>query len=160
MAYAFNDDKSKASLADLIYPVGSIYMSINNTDPSELFGGAWEPWGQGRVPVGVDSSQTEFDSVEKTGGEKKHTLLNNEMPKHDHGSPDSSRPYFIYGGSSAISTGTTDALPGNTRTYPFYGYTGDGYRFAANGSTSKVGGSAAHNNLQPYITCYMWLRVS
>lgn len=160
MAYAFNDDKSKASLADLIYPVGSIYMSVNNVNPANLFGGTWESWGSGRVPVGVNTSDSDFATVEKTGGEKTHRLTVNEMPSHDHGSPDSSKPYFILGGSSAISTGLADALPGNTRTYPFYGYTSDGYRFAANGSTSKVGGSAAHNNLQPYITCYMWKRVS
>lgn len=53
-----------------IYPVGSIYMSVNSANPSTLFGGTWVSWGSGRVPVGVDATQTEFDVVEETGGEK------------------------------------------------------------------------------------------
>ena len=45
-------------------------MSVNSTNPTNLFGGTWVTWGAGRVPVGIDTSQTEFASVEKTGGEK------------------------------------------------------------------------------------------
>lgn len=57
-----------SKLTKLIYPVGSIYMSVKNTSPSDLFGGTWEIWGSGRVPVGVDSGQTEFSTVENPGG--------------------------------------------------------------------------------------------
>lgn len=57
-------------ILDIIYQVGSIYMSVNSTNPTNLFGGTWVAWGAGRVPVGIDTSQTEFASVEKTGGEK------------------------------------------------------------------------------------------
>jgi len=56
------------------YPIGSIYLSVNNTNPSSLFGGVWEAWGAGRCLVGVDTTQVEFNAVEKTGGEKEHTL--------------------------------------------------------------------------------------
>lgn len=52
------------------YPIGAIYLSVDATDPSNLFGGKWEAWGTGRVPVGVDIAQTEFNSVEKIGGSK------------------------------------------------------------------------------------------
>lgn len=62
---------------DFIYPIGSIYFSINSQNPSKWFGGTWEAWGTGRVPVGIDTSQTEFNSVEKTGGSK-------AMQKHQH----------------------------------------------------------------------------
>ena len=55
-------------LVDMIYPVGSIYMSVNDINPSTLFGGTWEAWGNGRVPVGVDANDTAFDTVEETGG--------------------------------------------------------------------------------------------
>ena len=90
-------------LADMIYPVGSIYMSVNNTDPALLFGGTWEAWGSGKVPVGVDANDTAFDTVEETGGAKSenytpagsnsggavqsHTLTAAEsgIPKHNHG---------------------------------------------------------------------------
>ena len=72
------------NIFDLIYPIGSIYISIKNTNPSTLFGGTWVSWGAGRVPVGVDTTQNEFKTVEKTGGEKTHKLTVSEMPKHTH----------------------------------------------------------------------------
>ena len=51
---------------EFIYPVGSIYMSVDSTNPAQIFGfGTWVAWGAGRVPVGVDTSQTEFDTVEE-----------------------------------------------------------------------------------------------
>ena len=52
------------TIFDLIYPVGSIYLSVNSTNPKNLFGGTWIDWGQGRVPVGVNLSGT-FNSVKK-----------------------------------------------------------------------------------------------
>lgn len=53
-----------------VYPVGSIYMSVNNTNPGTLFGGTWVAWGSGQVPVGVKTTDTDFATVEKTGGNK------------------------------------------------------------------------------------------
>lgn len=120
-----------------IYPVGHIYMSVNNTNPSTLFGGTWVAWGSGRVPVGVDTTQTEFDTVEETGGEKTHTLSTNEMPQHSHGA--------YYTGSSSL-----------TKSYGWYGTSGNAMAY----DIINAGGNQAHNNLQPYITCYMWKRVS
>ena len=68
-------EKDAYAIIDKIYPVGSIYMSVNNTNPSLLFAGtAWEPWGAGRVPVGVDANDTDFASAGLEGGEKTHTL--------------------------------------------------------------------------------------
>lgn len=86
-----------------VYPVGSIYMSVNNTNPGTLFGGTWVAWGSGQVPVGVKTTDTDFATVEKTGGSKtastsytpkgtnsggsvgNHTLTTSEMPSHSHG---------------------------------------------------------------------------
>ena len=62
------------ALLALIYPVGSIYMSVNDTNPATFLGGTWVRWGQGRVPVGVDASDTDFNAPGKTGGEKNHTI--------------------------------------------------------------------------------------
>jgi microcystin-dependent protein len=60
-------------------------MSINNVNPSTwITGTTWVAWGSGRVPVGVDISQTEFNIVEKPGGEKTHVLTIGEMPSHSH----------------------------------------------------------------------------
>lgn len=73
-------------LAQMLYPVGSIYMAINAANPGLVFGGTWVAWGTGRVPVGVDTSDTDFNTVEKTGGEKKHLLTAAEsgLPGHNH----------------------------------------------------------------------------
>ena len=74
-----------SDIFNAVYPVGSIYMSVNNVNPGLLFGGTWEAWGSGRVPVGVDANDTDFDTVEETGGEKTHALTVSEMPTHNHG---------------------------------------------------------------------------
>ena len=133
-------DGTWASIFDLIYPVGSIYMSVNNTDPGTLFGGTWTAWGAGRVPVGVDTNDTAFDTVEETGGEKTHTLTTTEIPSHSHGYLDYWSVQGGTGSNKAVSYDTTEGLSGQ--------------------ETAAVGGGGAHNNLQPYITCYMWKRTA
>jgi hypothetical protein len=124
------------------WPVGSIYMSTDNTNPSTIFGGTWSAWGSGRVPVGVDTGQTEFNAVEKTGGEKTHTLTITEMPGHTHG-PGSGSYHVTYAGSG-----------GNGMTWSA------GASLATPSTTGSTGGGGAHNNLQPYVTCYMWKRTA
>lgn len=125
-------------LIDLIYPVGSIYMSVNSTNPSTLFGGTWVAWGTGRVPVGIDTSQSEFNTIEKTGGEKTHILNINEIPSHNH----TVSQVTVWGEGPWIGSG---------------GYTTLTF---ADRITSSAGGGQAHNILQPYITCYMWKRTA
>ena len=70
-----------ASILDAVYPIGSIYMSVSPTNPGSLFGGTWEVWGAGRVPVSVNAKDKDFNAAEKTGGTK-----DAELPWHDHGS--------------------------------------------------------------------------
>lgn len=95
VGYVKNTDArlSDARIVDLIYPVGSIYMSVNNVNPSTFLGGTWETWGSGQVPVGVNPNDSDFSIAEKTGGSKsvtpsgtvgRHTLTTNEMPSHGH----------------------------------------------------------------------------
>lgn len=148
--YAKKDDMEAAM--QRMYPVGSIYFSAVGTNPSELFGfGTWQAWGAGRVPVGVDASQTEFNAVEKTGGEKAHALTINEMPSHTHeisyrpiGDP-SDDPFALFKSDGGI-TGT---------------YNSPGTELSQDALEAKAaGGGQAHNNLQPYITCYMWKRTA
>jgi hypothetical protein len=77
----------KSALVDLLYPVGSIYMSANSASPSTLFGGEWEAWGQGRVPVGMGSNGTDnYSTVESEGGAASVSiaLTENNMPSHNH----------------------------------------------------------------------------
>lgn len=132
-----------ASVFSAIYPVGSIYMSatMNTADQVQAaFGGTWVAWGSGRVPVGVDTSQTEFDTVEETGGEKTHTLSVDEMPNHGHNLGQMYDGYHL--------TGQTSQPRGVYADY------------AQAVHTTKTGGGQAHNNLQPYITCYMYKRTA
>lgn len=68
-----------------VYPIGSIYVSALSTNPATLFGfGTWSAFGAGRMPVGFDATQTEFDTGLETGGAKTHTLITAEMPVHTH----------------------------------------------------------------------------
>lgn len=134
------------SFFNLIYPVGSIYMSVNPTNPSELFPlTAWAEWGKGRVPVGVDTSQTEFNKAEKTGGSKAVTLAVDQIPSHTHKVP---KPEW-YGTTSQSDTGF-----GLLKTKNPIKDGSDGF------VSASAGGGKAHSNLQPYITCYMWVRTA
>lgn len=135
------ENLSNTGLLDYIYPVGSIYMSTNSTNPGMVFGGSWVPWGTGRVPVGVDTGDSSFNTVEKTGGEKTHKLTTNEMPSHGH------KTNITLGNRTQSGSGIWAAAPGEVDSTWV-------------GQARGVGGSAAHNNLQPYITCYMWKRTA
>ena len=65
--------------------IGDIEINVTGTNPENKYTGTtWVAWGSGRVPVGIDSAQTEFDTVEKTGGEKKHALTSGENGPHTH----------------------------------------------------------------------------
>jgi microcystin-dependent protein len=132
----------KASIIGAIYPIGSIYTSTLATNPGTTLGvGTWEAFGTGRVMVGFDSGQTEFNTVLKTGGAKTHTLTTNEMPAHKH---------FLRGRLAATSGGYQETAGyGNSAS----GYTLNGIPIENNG------GGAAHNNLQPYIVVYSWKRI-
>lgn len=129
----------------LMHPVGCIYMSTSAISPQTTFGGTWIRWGNGRVPVGVDTTDNDFNTVEKTGGEKEHKLTIEEMPNHNHP---------IYGGCTTTQNTVTTA--NDNGWIPWL----DGKNFQNGDPLVKVGGEQAHNNLQPYITCYMWKRTA
>lgn len=130
---------------DAVYPVGSIYMSVKSTNPSSLFGGTWVAWGTGRVPVGIDTSQTEFKTVEKTGGAKTHKLTVAQMPSHRHS--------VSYNNNNSAGTTSYPHATGG------YGDQSTDTDLGFN-QVGLTGGGEAHNNLQPYITCYMWKRTA
>ena len=66
------------------YPVGSIYMSVSGTNPSSFLGGTWVAWGSGRVPVGVNTNDGNFNTVEKVGGATSVALTTAQLPSHTH----------------------------------------------------------------------------
>lgn len=134
-------------IVNKIYPIGSIYLSVSEVDPAILFGGVWESFSAGRTLVGVDTSQTEFNTVQKTGGEKTHTLNSNEIPSHSH---------TIFANTDYRESGET----GYWGLDLCQGYAYGSEKDANNGTGTRAsGGGEAHNNLQPYITVYMWKRV-
>ena len=143
------------SIYDAIYPIGSVYISVNSTNPSLLFGGVWERFANGRCLVGVSESESEFSIVSKTGGEKTHTLSLSETPAHCHSilkmwgnasAPSIRNKYPNWPIKLTLNSGIDD-----TETVPAKGY---------EGATCYRGDGKPHNNLQPYITVYMWKRIS
>lgn len=155
----------KTLLADIIYPVGAIYMTTNSANPSTIFPNTtWVAWGSGKVPVGVDTSDTSFNTVEKTGGEKTHTLTESEMPAHKHTGTESTslgntKPQL--GASATVSKETI--IADFTRTTEEVTVYGDAATTPANNTLTvdhgiTAGGGQPHSILQPYITCYMWKR--
>ena len=143
------------SFLDAVYPVGSIYMSVKSTNPGTLFGGTWVAIAQGRCLVGVNTSDNDFKTPEKTGGSKSHvhstanhTLTVAEMPSHNH--------------SLAMTDKNSDAGlidRVHTKTYAVSGWWS---------WTSDTGGNQPHNHgntgsassLNPYLTCYIWKRTA
>ena len=169
------DNLDKTSILNLVYPVGSIYMSANNVSPQTFLGGTWVAWGAGRAPVGVSSSDTDFNTAEKTGGEKTHRLSVDEMPWHDHSGTNSTVETVTI--HTRPTGGALDYLGINTYTvkYDVNEQTQEYKVSPAGGQTLEVengtvinsqygvcpnGLGVAHNNLQPYITCYMWRRTA
>ena len=116
------------------YPIGAIYLSVDNTNPSKLFGGPWEQIAKGRTVVGVDTSDTDFNTVKKTGGSK-------YLQKHSHGIP--------------------QAHPWNNKTSSHYTLlrTNTEYITEYNVNTGEAG-TGDSGNLQPYFTCYIWCRMA
>lgn len=120
------------------YKVGDLFLTTRSENPNLRFGGTWELYGKGKVLVCVDPDDSDFSAVKKTGGEKNHTLTLDEMPSHNHN---------LNGYTDMIST-TGNEYYKTVRGSNSYGI----------GNTNNSGGDHAHNNLQPYITCYIWIR--
>jgi len=139
---------------EAVYPVGSIYTNATSaTNPATLLGfGTWTAFGAGRVMVGINDADADFDTAEETGGAKTHQLTVDEMPLHGH-------PFR----TDAETDANTDAQGGfslnqdNDRNEDAFTGTPSATRGEQIGGT---GGDAAHNNLQPYIVVYMWKRTA
>lgn len=123
-------------ILDNVYPVGSIYMSVNSTDPKNLFGGTWEQI-QGRFLFGMNSSYP----AGSTGGEITHKLTQGEMPKHNH---------IIY----APNAGGPDK--GAALGFPEVGSPNTWWAAAC--MTEQTGDNEGHNNMPPYLSVYIWKR--
>ena len=143
--------RTLAEIMLALYPVGAVYISVNNTSPASLFGGEWTQI-NGRFLIGTGAPENNDDGTspgnyDKTlgskGGEATHTLTVDEIPPHRHKIKAEST-------SGSLDYVLTD-LKGHAKEYqnyrdlPYLDYTG---------------GGAAHNNMPPYLAVYMWKRVS
>lgn len=122
-----------------LYSVGDLFLSTNSDNPSTKFGGTWELFGKGKTLVCVDETDPDFNVVKKEGGEKTHTLTVEEMPNHSHQT-------MVY---NSQSSGLYVASSNGTNQLDY-----------SNVYNSYTGGNGPHNNLQPYITCYIWIRTA
>jgi len=127
-----------ATTLQAVYPVGSIYINAAvTTNPATLLGfGTWTAFGTGKVIVGYDASDSDFDALQETGGAKTVTLTTSQIPAHTHNST------WLTGGSGVSGVNTA------------------GNYDAATSATSSTGGGSAHSNVQPYIVAYMWRRTA
>ena len=119
------------NLLDIVYPVGSVYITFVETSPADVVGGTWE----------LLENKFLYSSANATGiigGEETHVLTVNEMPKHSH--------YCNFGSSGAA---------GSTWITKYQQYKLDG-----GWDTQKTGGSQAHNNMPPYITVHIYRRTA
>lgn len=123
-----------------LWPVGSIYLTVNDKNPSTYFGGTWERI-KGRFLLAADDSTYKLGD---TGGYATHTLTIDEMPSHYHNFAEMGRVLYWDSGLSSYG-GLTG---GNTVQYTW------------STNTKSVGGGKAHNNMPPYLAVYMWKRVS
>lgn len=133
------ENKTLEDIFDLFHPVGSIVHRYDSTDPSNLNGwyGTWTRIAVGKMLIGQDPSDAEFDTVSLTGGEKEHQLTEAEMPSHNH----------TYTKNNYSST----AGP----------ISGSGYSSSqSTTNTGTTGEDEAHNNMPPYEVVYIWKRTS
>lgn len=121
---------------DLVYPVGSIYMSVNSTSPATLFGGTWV-----QIKDTFLLSAGDTYTAGNTGGEATHTLTTTEMPSHSHNAY-LKAPFVIQ-----TNGGTEFAALYNSGT-------------SSNAYITNTGGGQAHNNMPPYLVVYIWKRTA
>ena len=137
MWYDSDDGDPVTVLADLLYPVGSIYMSVKAANPSNIFGGTWQ-----RIKDRFLLAAGDTYTAGATGGEAEHTLTVDEMPSHNHS-------------ITTRSNASTGNYYGNPPTS-----SNAGKEEVNNTIISKTGGSQPHNNMPPYLAVYVWQRIA
>ena len=129
-------------LYNAIFPIGQIVIKGDNEDYSNWLGFTWERTAVGKVLVGIDSTDTDFNTIGKTGGKKTHTLTVAEMPNHYHN--------VNYGSSAPLGLNS--------------GSTGYKLNYEQGGTqqiyATATGGNQPHNNLQPYQVVAYWKRIA
>lgn len=167
------------------WPVGSVFLSVVNTNPATLLGfGTWAALAAGRMLVGFDAADPDFDAAKKIGGAKTHTLSVQEMPSHTHvqnahnhtqqphthvqnphnhvirsqTATTGSATSYEHGAldTSSAETEATEVTDVATATNQNATAVND----AATATNQNTGGGAAHNNLPPYLVVFAWERTA
>lgn len=158
----------EVDIIDLIYPIGSIYMSVNDVSPENLFGGQWEKL-KNRFLIGSG----DIYSNGATGGETTHTLTVSEMPSHTHTQnqhrhePSNTDYKFMATEGNIAVNGTARAWTSSSSSGVNYVYGGDGehgineYEYTAytTATNQNTGGGGSHNNMPPYLAVNIWKRI-
>jgi hypothetical protein len=189
--YILKAEISYKEQADLwqAYPIGSIYIGVTNINPDVTFGGQWVKWGEGRVPVSVDTADTDFNTVEKTGGAKalqqhNHTTNNttatnqqqaayntgNDSPDHSHTTfhrntlyrqditRDTNQRHGVCFDNQVNPPSNAPSAGASARHQHSIG--AHNHTQVAHNHTVNNTGTGNSQNLQPYITCFMWKRIT
>ena len=153
-----------STMIDLLYPIGTIYFTVTSGNPGKdggVFYGTgtkWEAWGAGRVPVGVDTSNANFKTVEKKAGSADAVVV--QHSHHPAGFKDTDEhPYrfTIMRSLSATETAVQKQIAKGSDYYAFTSTNSDS--LGTDVTTESTGVEGKDKNLQPYITCYMWKRI-
>jgi len=148
------------SIVDAIYPVGSIYMSVNSTDPAQLFGGTWE---QIEDTFLLAAGQTYAAGA--TGGESSHALTKEELPTEHmtfrrlYNAADGSVIDVMASSETDGSIGAADGTQGRPN-INFHAATISGLTTGQKAMQYTYGGNQAHNNMPPYLAVYVWKRTA
>lgn len=163
-----NKNLNITEICNVIYPIGSVYISINDIEPSSLFGGTWEKL-EDRFLLASGKTYTNGN----VGGEATHTLTTTELPGHSHEIPSLSGSTSNAGAHNHAVIGTSATSGGSgvfcetwaNRSNDRNGYTssvGDhSHSVTTNASTTNnTGSGASHNNMPPYLVVNMWKRTA
>lgn len=141
--------KTVKQLYLIMHPIGSIIFTTSSINPGVTFGGTWIEWGKGRVPVGVNTADIEFNEVEKIGGKKEQVLR--------------ASIGAVSADVGTIGYAPTSAIPNhNVYNGVIWGNRGDTStpRPATHATEVWQDNGQGPTTLQPYITCYMWKRTA
>lgn len=146
----------KSAVLSIFFPIGTVYITEDSGfNPNISWGGTWVAHGPGRVIVGYDATQTEFDTAGETGGAKTVALTAANNGPHGH---------FVFNDiddTSGNVTATQSANRARTSGSTDVEYAIQGTEIDATiGLTSESGSGTPHNNLQPYIVCFRWKRTA
>ena len=133
-----------ASATTVAYPVGAIFTTVTAYADSAavvtaIGGTTWVAFAAGKMLIGLDSSDTDFDTAEETGGAKTHTLTEAEMPAHTH----TYDKMTGQSGGCGVNMAGSNGCPAYTST-----------------ASSSTGSGSAHSIMNPYIAVYMWKRTA